>query len=62
VQRPAWEIQFDHDHAAGEAMREQTLAQLATANARVFAVHFPFAGVGRVVAEGQGFVWKPESK
>lgn len=62
VQRPAWEIQFDHDHAAGEAMREQTLAQLATANARVFAVHFPFAGVGHVVAEGQGFVWKPESK
>ncbi|NVB85055.1 MAG: MBL fold metallo-hydrolase [Kofleriaceae bacterium] len=60
VQRPAWSIQFDHDHAAGEAMRQQTLAQLASDHTRVFAVHFPFRGVGHVVAEGQGLVWKPE--
>jgi glyoxylase-like metal-dependent hydrolase (beta-lactamase superfamily II) len=62
VQRPAWSIQYDHDHAAAEAMRQQTLAQLANDHARVFAGHFPFPGVGHVVAEGQGLVWKPESR
>ena len=41
-------------------MRQQTLARLAADRARVFAVHFPFPGVGHVVAEGQGLVWRPE--
>jgi glyoxylase-like metal-dependent hydrolase (beta-lactamase superfamily II) len=62
VQRPAWSIQFDGDHAAAEAMRQQTLARLAADHTRVFAVHFPFPGVGHVVAEGQGLVWKPEAR
>ena len=62
VQRPAWSIQVDADRPAAEAMRQQTLAQLAADRTRVFAVHFPFPGVGHVAAEGQGLVWRPEAR
>lgn len=62
VQRPAWSMQFDGDRPAAEAMRQETLGKLAAAHTRVFAVHFPFPGVGHVVAEGQGLVWKPEAR
>ncbi|HEY5935742.1 MAG TPA: MBL fold metallo-hydrolase [Kofleriaceae bacterium] len=61
VQRPAWSLQVDADRPAAEVLRQATLAKLAADRVRVFAVHFPFAGVGHVVAEGQGFVWKPEA-
>jgi glyoxylase-like metal-dependent hydrolase (beta-lactamase superfamily II) len=62
VQRPAWSIKFDGDRPAAEAMRQQTLAKLAADRTRVFAAHFPFPGVGNVLAEGQGLVWKPEAR
>ena len=62
VQRPAWSIQFDADRPAAEAMRQQTLAKLASDGTRVFAVHFPFPGVGNVVAQGDGQAWKPEAR
>lgn len=60
VQRPAWSIQVDADRPAAEAMRQETLARLAAEHARVFAGHFPFPGVGQVVADGETLVWKPE--
>jgi glyoxylase-like metal-dependent hydrolase (beta-lactamase superfamily II) len=62
VQRPAWSIQFDMDRPAAEAMRQETLARLAKDGTRVFAVHFPFPGVGHVAAEGEGLVWKAEAR
>ena len=60
VERPAWSLQVDADRPAAEAMRQQTLAKLATDHTRVFAVHFPFPGVGHVVAQGPGLAWKSE--
>jgi len=60
IQRSAWLMQYDADQSAGEAMRQQTLSKLATDGARVFAVHFPFPGIGQVVTDGQGLVWKPD--
>jgi len=62
VQRPAWSMQVDADRPAAEATRQQTLAKLATDHTRVFAVHFPFPGVGHVVAQGPGLVWRPEGR
>lgn len=50
VQHPDWRIEFDSDdHVAAEAMRTQTLAKLAADHTHVFAVHFPFPGLGHVV-------------
>jgi glyoxylase-like metal-dependent hydrolase (beta-lactamase superfamily II) len=60
VQHPTWSIAVDNDHAGAEAMRQQTLARLAADHTRVFAVHFPFPGVGHVVAQDEGLVWKAD--
>lgn len=60
VQRPTWPIQFDLDHAAAEAMRVPTLARLAGEHTRVYAVHFPFPGLGRFADQDGVQVWQPE--
>ncbi|MEJ7601265.1 MAG: MBL fold metallo-hydrolase [Kofleriaceae bacterium] len=61
VQRPAWSIQVDGAQPAAAAARQQALARLAAEHTRVFAVHFPFPGIGYVVPQGPGHVWKPAS-
>ena len=60
VQRPAWKIQFDGDHEAAGAMRQQTLATLAADHERVYAVHFPFPGLGQVADQAGTLVWQAE--
>jgi glyoxylase-like metal-dependent hydrolase (beta-lactamase superfamily II) len=56
---PGWIIQFDHDAQAGKASRIDLLTRLSKSHEVIFAPHFPFPGLGRIEAEGQGFVWKP---
>jgi glyoxylase-like metal-dependent hydrolase (beta-lactamase superfamily II) len=58
--RPDWTVQFDTDKAAGIATRTAELKRLAAARTLVFAPHFPFPGVGRIKAAGDGFKWTPE--
>ncbi len=60
VQRPAWSIAFDGQPAAAEAMRELTLTVLAADGARVYAVHFPFPGLGRFADRNGTIVWQAE--
>ena len=60
VQRPAWPIAVDGDRSAAEAVRSRTVAMLAEHHIRVFAVHFPFPGIGQFVARGPTFAWQPE--
>ena len=60
VQRPAWPIEFDLDRAAAEAMRQQTLSTLAADHTRVYAVHFPFPGVGHIADRDGTLVWQAE--
>ena len=59
--RPDWTGGIDEDPAAGAATRRQALQRLAATHELVFAPHFPFPGVGRIVAKGDGFTWKPLS-
>ncbi|WP_231639232.1 MBL fold metallo-hydrolase [Sphingomonas profundi] len=56
---PDWTITYDTDSAAGKAQRRAILTRLAASHEPVFAPHFPFPGVGTVVAKGDGFAWKP---
>ncbi len=58
--KPDWKIQFDTDQTVGAQSRRAELARLASSHEQVFAPHFPFPGLGQVVASGDGFVWKPE--
>src|SRR5215469_2922097 len=57
--RPQWAMEFDNDIGLARETRLKTLAALARSGTRVFAPHFPFPGVGHIVAAGQGFAWKP---
>jgi glyoxylase-like metal-dependent hydrolase (beta-lactamase superfamily II) len=61
VQRPDWTIQFDGNADVAEASRKAVFGRAADENLRIYAVHFPFPGVGRVRREGETFVWVPET-
>jgi len=58
--RPDWTVGYDGDAATAKASRRAWLTRLAASHQRVFAPHFPYPGVGRIVAAGQGFAWVPE--
>ncbi|MDR0184676.1 MBL fold metallo-hydrolase [Lysobacter arvi] len=60
VQRPDWTIGYDVDAPKAEAARRALLKRAADGNLRVYAVHFPFPGLGHVKAQGDAFVWVPE--
>jgi glyoxylase-like metal-dependent hydrolase (beta-lactamase superfamily II) len=57
---PAWRGGMDQDSAAGAATRVAELARLAARHALIFSPHFPWPGVGRIEAKGDGYIWKPE--
>ena len=60
--KPEWVMGFDSDAAVAKASRRATLTRLAKSHELIFAPHFPFPGVGRVVAAGDGFAWRPGLK
>lgn len=61
VQRPEWRNGWDGDNTAAVDTRQGLLARGATANQRIYGVHFPFPGVGRFQRRDDGFVWVPET-
>lgn len=60
VQKPDWTIDYDVDAPAAQASRRAFLQRAADQNLRLYAVHFPFPGVGHVKVQGDGFIWVPE--
>jgi glyoxylase-like metal-dependent hydrolase (beta-lactamase superfamily II) len=60
VQKPDWTIAFDMDAPTAEASRSDLLARSATSGQRIYAVHFPFPGLGKVERRANGFVWVAE--
>jgi glyoxylase-like metal-dependent hydrolase (beta-lactamase superfamily II) len=60
VQQPEWTNGFDGDGPTAAATRASLLAQLAGDGQRVYAVHFPFPGLGKIEKRGDGFVWVGE--
>jgi glyoxylase-like metal-dependent hydrolase (beta-lactamase superfamily II) len=60
VQEPDWTIQFDRDAPTAQASRKDLIASNAASHQRIYAVHFPFPGLGSFVAQGDGFVWSAE--
>jgi glyoxylase-like metal-dependent hydrolase (beta-lactamase superfamily II) len=57
--KPEFAIEFDSDKPLAKKTRRATLARLAKDQELVFAPHFPYPGVGRVVVQGDGFAWQP---
>ncbi len=60
VQRPEWTVQYDENAALAQTHRRALLQRAADDNLRVYAVHFPFPGLGHIEALGDSFVWVPE--
>lgn len=60
--KPDWAMGFDSDKDVGKATRRAELTRLSTTHELIFAPHFPFPGVGRIVKDGDGFAWRPALK
>lgn len=60
VQKPEWTISFDGDNATATASRIALLNELAASGQRVYAVHFPYPGLGKMEKRGEGVVWVAE--
>ena len=60
VQRPEWTVQYDANAPLAQTRRRALLQRAADGKLRVYAVHFPFPGLGRFDAQGDSFVWVPE--
>ena len=61
VRKPSWKVAFDNDQQTAAASRTALLAQTAATGQRLYAVHFPFPGVGKIVKRKHGYAWAPES-
>ena len=60
VQRPDWTIAFDGNAPLAQESRKALLASSAASGQRIYAVHFPFPGLGRFENRGGTFVWVAE--
>lgn len=60
VQRPDWTIAFDGDAPLAQESRKALLASSAASGQRVYAVHFPFPGIGTFENRDGTFVWVAE--
>jgi len=60
VQRPELVNGWDSDSAAAVRTRQGLLQQGASGSQRLYAVHFPFPGLGAFRRQDDGFVWVPE--
>jgi glyoxylase-like metal-dependent hydrolase (beta-lactamase superfamily II) len=60
VRRPDWTIAFDSDPATAQASRKTLLTESAANKQLLYAVHFPFPGIGRIERRGDGFNWVRE--
>jgi glyoxylase-like metal-dependent hydrolase (beta-lactamase superfamily II) len=58
--KPDWANGFDNDQKEGVTSRRAMLTLLAKDHELIFAPHFPFPGIGHIVAEGDHFAWKPQ--
>jgi glyoxylase-like metal-dependent hydrolase (beta-lactamase superfamily II) len=59
LKKPEWTTGFDSDSAVAKATRKTTLARLAATHELVFSPHFPYPGVGHIVADGDAYAWVP---
>ena len=59
TRKPDWACGFDTDKDTAQASRKAVLGAAAAKGQLIYAVHFPFPGLGKVKAKDDGFVWVP---
>lgn len=60
LRKPQWPNSFDGDKETAQASRSNLLSDLAKSGQLVYAVHFPFPGLGKIQRQGEGYVWVPK--
>ena len=60
VREPQWHTAFDADPSTAADSRVALVASLAASGQRIYAVHFPFPGVGKIVKQADHYTWVPE--
>jgi glyoxylase-like metal-dependent hydrolase (beta-lactamase superfamily II) len=60
VQKADWPMSFDVDQVLAAKSRAALIADSAARSQRIYAVHFPFPGLGKFEARDEGFVWVAE--
>jgi glyoxylase-like metal-dependent hydrolase (beta-lactamase superfamily II) len=60
VQQPDWTIAFDGDAPTAQTSRKNIIENSAASNQRIYAVHFPFPGLGKFAKQGDKYVWVAE--
>ncbi len=60
VQKPEWPMGFDGDQSMGAQSRAALIADMEASGQRIYAVHFPFPGIGKFAKRGEGFIWVAE--
>jgi glyoxylase-like metal-dependent hydrolase (beta-lactamase superfamily II) len=60
VQQPDWTIQFDGDAPTAQTSRKALIEDAASSGQRIYAVHFPFPGLGKFTQDGERYIWTPE--
>jgi len=58
-EQPDWQSMFDHDPEQAARTRRRLLDRAATDEMLILGYHFPFAGLGYAVRDGQGYRWLP---
>jgi len=58
--KPSWTMGFDNNANLAKTTRLNQLAAIAKEKEFVFAPHFPYPGVGHVVADVDAYAWKAE--
>jgi glyoxylase-like metal-dependent hydrolase (beta-lactamase superfamily II) len=60
VRKPEWPNSFDGDQATAATSRKALVESSAASGQRIYAVHFPFPGVGRIEKRGDTYAWVAE--
>jgi glyoxylase-like metal-dependent hydrolase (beta-lactamase superfamily II) len=61
VRKPAWQVAFDADKEVGATTRVALVKSSAASGQRLYAEHFPFPGIGKIVKTESGTQWQPET-
>jgi glyoxylase-like metal-dependent hydrolase (beta-lactamase superfamily II) len=61
VRKPSWQVAFDGDKQLGATTRVALVKSSIASGQRLYAEHFPFPGIGKIVQGKDGASWQPES-
>lgn len=59
VRKPEWPNGFDGDRETAQASRSNLLSDVARSGQLLYAVHFPFPGLGKIQQQDGGYIWVP---